>query len=567
MTIKRALLACLFIGLYALPVYVADYIAETCSPTDVQAAINLAAPGDKVIVPGSCTWTSGVLINGKAITLAGAPEGSRITDGVPDGTYLVAIGESTTGHIEVTGLTFDSRGTTHGSGSPTFHIGIFGTVNGRAVLLHDNMHLFSTGGGVNAYYTNVNRGVVYRNVIAADFPPAPWYRNTFSAIRCKNSANQAGIFGTLGWEGPSTLGTLDATGEQNLYFEDNTVRMLHEGTDFDDACRIVFRNNILDNTSVQSHGYDSSPLGSRQVEVYGNTFLFGETDSLGIQVNIGQLIHLRGGGVWVIHNNIIPDANTGSNWGNPAEMNIQLYGIRSNICYNGTYPMPRQHGQGHTGSAYVFDPVYIWNNRQPNGTPTPNPAVSDIGDGCGNNRSTSEFVQLNRDYFLTARPGYAPYPYPHPLRGSAPAPTPTPTPEPLPEPTPAPAPPPETCAPDGTGNGVDEDQDGQVDEICMPAPPPPPADTTAPFISSFVIGRRTGNNFPVTLHTSDESGIDHVEFWVGSVMQVRLVAPTSGLTMYASKVQIKTLGIYTVTAKAFDIYGNMSSQSASVVRR
>jgi hypothetical protein len=58
-----------------------------------------------------------------------------------------------------------------------------------------------------------------------------------------------------------------------------------------------------------------------------------------------------------------------------------------------------------------------------------------------------------------------------------------------------------------------------------------------------------------------------VEFWVGSVMQVRLVAPTSGLTMYASKVQIKTLGIYTVTAKAFDIYGNVSSQSASVVRR
>jgi hypothetical protein len=32
-------------------------------------------------------------------------------------------------------------------------------------------------------------------------------------------------------------------------------------------------------------------------------------------------------------------------------------------------------------------------------------------------------------------------------------------------------------------------------------------------------------------------------------------------------VQIKTLGIYTVTAKAFDIYGNVSSQSVSVVRR
>jgi hypothetical protein len=179
-----------------------------------------------------------------------------------------------------------------------------------------------------------------------------------------------------------------------------------------------------------------------------------------------------------------------------------LYGIRSNICYNGTYPMPRQHGQGHTGSAYVFDPVYIWNNRQPNGTPTPNPAVSDIGDGCGNGRRTSEFVQLNRDYFLTARPGYTPYPYPHPLRGTAPAPAPTPIPEPLPEPTPAPAPPPETCAPDGTGNGVDEDQDGQVDEICMPPPPPPPPPTNPCVAAPLVI---TGIRWP-SGQTGNKSG-------------------------------------------------------------
>ena len=50
------------------------------------------------------------------------------------------------------------------------------------------------------------------------------------------------------------------------------------------------------------------------------------------------------------------------------------------------------------------------------GLATPNPAVSDIGDQCGNNRFTSEFVKLNRDYFLSAKPGYTPYPYPHPLR-------------------------------------------------------------------------------------------------------------------------------------------------------
>ena len=409
-------LVVLFTGLLILTsdnVFAATTTARSCNAADVQAAVSAASNGDTIVVPsGTCTWTTNVSIKGKAIKVQGASKGSvTIVDRVPDGTYMFDIQESTAGHVELMNLTFDSRGAAHGSGWPTFHVSITGVPGGRAILIHDNAHLFATGGGVNAYHAAVNRGVIYNNSITAQMPgPATGYRNTFSAIRCKNPADQAG------WESPSTMGTLDTTGEKNLYFEDNTVRMLHEGTDFDDACRIVFRHNTLDNTSVQSHGWDSSPLGSRQVEVYGNTFLFGETDASGIQVNIGQLIHIRGGGVWAIHNNIIPDANTGSNWGNPAEYNIQLYGLRQDLCYNGSYPMPRQHGLGHNGSSYIREPIYIWGNNQPGGLPTPNPAVSDIGDACGNNRSTLEFVQLNRDYFLAPKPGYATFPYPHPLR-------------------------------------------------------------------------------------------------------------------------------------------------------
>lgn len=37
-----------------------------------------------------------------------------------------------------------------------------------------------------------------------------------------------------------------------------------------------------------------------------------------------------------------------------------------------------------------------------------------------------------------------------------------------------PPPPPEDCGPDGTGNGKDDDLDGQIDEGCLPKPPPPP---------------------------------------------------------------------------------------------
>lgn len=38
---------------------------------------------------------------------------------------------------------------------------------------------------------------------------------------------------------------------------------------------------------------------------------------------------------------------------------------------------------------------------------------------------------------------------------------------------PPPPPPQELCNADGTGNGIDDDSDGQIDEGCLPPPPPP----------------------------------------------------------------------------------------------
>ena len=50
----------------------ASYTASSCATSAVQAAINSAVGGDTVIIPaGSCTWTSGVTISGKGITLTG----------------------------------------------------------------------------------------------------------------------------------------------------------------------------------------------------------------------------------------------------------------------------------------------------------------------------------------------------------------------------------------------------------------------------------------------------------------------------------------------------------------
>ena len=62
----------------------------------------------------------------------------------------------------------------------------------------------------------------------------------------------------------------------------------------------------------------------------------------------------------------------------------------------GLYPLPDQ-----------IRSLYIWNNTVPNGAS----ARIVLQAGC------ETFIQLNRDFFTTQPPGYAPFLYPHPLRG------------------------------------------------------------------------------------------------------------------------------------------------------
>jgi hypothetical protein len=64
---------------FASAVGAATINAPTCSSTDVQTAINSAAAGDTVVIPnGTCAWTSGVTINGKAVKVQGGGAGRVI---------------------------------------------------------------------------------------------------------------------------------------------------------------------------------------------------------------------------------------------------------------------------------------------------------------------------------------------------------------------------------------------------------------------------------------------------------------------------------------------------------
>jgi hypothetical protein len=67
----------------------------------------------------------------------------------------------------------------------------------------------------------------------------------------------------------------------------------------------------------------------------------------------------------------------------------------------------------------VLDPLYTWNN----GPAAPGTWAGGV---AADETLLATFIQPNRDYYLSARPGYSPFTYPHPLvagggAGSAPA--------------------------------------------------------------------------------------------------------------------------------------------------
>lgn len=68
--------------------------AASCNTSDVQSAINAASEGYTVVIPaGTCTWTSGVTISGKGITVQGAGSGRIVA--YSSSTLSIATGSQT----------------------------------------------------------------------------------------------------------------------------------------------------------------------------------------------------------------------------------------------------------------------------------------------------------------------------------------------------------------------------------------------------------------------------------------------------------------------------------------
>jgi hypothetical protein len=195
------------------------------------------------------------------------------------------------------------------------------------------------------------------------------------------------------WTTPMSFGT-----DRTIVIEDNVFNRTGSivpgvpAIDSTNGARWLMRHNVLTNWLAVLHGADSAPVSTLQFEFNHNTVrVSGDAD---------YALYIRGGTGVATGNDIGYTGSAGS-----AGYNSAWKMVRDGSC-SGGYPCFQQVGRGVVNNQEGSVPAYFWNN---NYSP---------GDCCnGATYSSVSDVQLNRDFFLSAKPGYVELAYPHPLRG------------------------------------------------------------------------------------------------------------------------------------------------------
>jgi hypothetical protein len=416
MKVRSAVLlaACLL----AVRANAATRTAATCSLTNVQNAINTASPGDTVVVPaGTCTWSTQAQIS-KPLTIQGAgidstvvvSHGFNIDPGVNDyritgftfngnwgSNYIIAHGQSRTGNkrFRIDHNKFLNKDYTT-SGTIVFHGFSYGVLDHN--VFQDTLdEILSFGGDGAAAYgrTPVVGGYENGTIFAED--------NTFTLT----SACSAHFGG-------------DPNGAAENVFDANS------------APRVVFRYNTISDSPtcrwmypIEMHGFESefSTVGDARpiysVEIYGNTFVSNYAGS-------GMAVKIRGlGAGGVIFGNTFTGSghsfdtlanlrnlrsHTSDDTGSLSKGNLNAagYTMLAHTRQSDEAGLICEHCSGHTGPVFgQVTNLYVWGNT--NAGPVT----------VENNGFTTTDIVANRDFFLTAMPGYSPYTYPHPLAGSS----------------------------------------------------------------------------------------------------------------------------------------------------
>ncbi len=273
--IALAALACL-----QPTVHAATITARSLDRADVQAAIDRARDGDTVRLPaGSATWTAGVTVAGKHITIAGAgTDHTTIVSGnYPPSTGMPThrvfdIGAKPGGLTRLTALTIDG-----GAGAKDdYNKGSLAIAGASTTWRVDHIRLRATR--TCGMQVMASGGVIDH----CRFEMVGW----FFAIYGFNGGGQ---YGDAAWTEPMPMGS--AT--RPFFVEDCEFVADASAFALDGWCgeRVVFRHNTLRNAVIGNHGTETSQRlrGARSFEFHDNTFHFvGRTFYCAIELRSGN---------------------------------------------------------------------------------------------------------------------------------------------------------------------------------------------------------------------------------------------------------------------------------------
>ena len=343
--------------------------ARSCDFDAVFDAAGMARPGDTVFIPaGDCNWHERQLDLPGSIHLLGA--GREITTirrsgRVANSRYLIAFDCSQGGAVKFSGLGLvgNGDGDIQDKGLGLLH----GCVDFAVSNSSFRNFIFSA---VYVGDSETQSGVIYGNEFIDNYSPS-----------LRNLGYGVVVYGGGTWPA-LRLGTQNAVFVEDNYFSGNRHNIASNN-----GSAYVFRHNTViglepakDFAMTDAHGMSSSPRGSRSYEIYDNHYSVKMVR--GLQ---RTAIGIRGGD-GVIFNNVIA-----SDISRAIELSAEGF-----TC--GSYP-----GQDQIRS------LYIWNNSYQSIDPRFEHGINNECPGS---------IQLNRDYFLNAKPGYRPYAYPHPLRAA-----------------------------------------------------------------------------------------------------------------------------------------------------
>ena len=412
------------------------WTAASASQSDVSDCVTAALDGDVINIPaGDETWSSQLTISG--ISLIGAGEdasGTNLTNGKASAsgvTGMIVLAAHATNVTRVSNLSVNVASTGR---DETFYIGTISDVDPDAMARFRVDHVTITTDVAPGFLFFIRNqyGLIdhYTFGESGSFDPGPG--DTMIWIEHGNFLTTA----ETRWCEDTDLST-----DKFVFIEDSAIYRADTGADGDivdgkEGMRVVIRYNTIWNAGMAAHGCDSSSAGTRAYEIYENDFHH--------EAGFRQKTFSLRGGTGVIYNNSLEtwiDKGTRGlvqaqefrashiehSWRCRWDLTDSSGASNTTWCDDPAgegYPCLDQIGRGRGSSTrcgvgagvsnnQISDPLYVWDNTcQTQGAGVCHPVAVEV-------TAPAAYIQEDRDYILSAKPGYSAFVYPHSLQGAA----------------------------------------------------------------------------------------------------------------------------------------------------